>query len=138
MVSRRAMILASATAIMVLAAACIPLVSRISSWGDTRYTRITVRELKSMLEDKDFVLVNTHVPYDGEIPQTDLFIPFDEMERFADEIPDKSARIVVYGRGGSMSSRSAQKLVSLGYTNVFEVRGGMLAWRNARYELVER
>jgi hypothetical protein len=54
------------------------------------YADVTVEQLAGMLEDKDFTLVNVHIPYDGEIPQTDLFIPFDEIADHLDELPAKT------------------------------------------------
>jgi hypothetical protein len=45
--------------------------------GDGAYTEINVNELQSMLESKDFVLVNVHIPFEGDIPDTDVSIPFD-------------------------------------------------------------
>jgi len=102
------------------------------------YTDITVEQLAAMLEDKDFTLVNVHIPYEGEIPQTDLFIPFNEIADHLDELPGKDAPVVLYCRSGSMSTTAAKTLVSWGYTKVLEVDGGMKAWETAGYPLESR
>jgi rhodanese-related sulfurtransferase len=97
------------------------------------YVDITVEQLKSALANKNFSLINTHIPYEGELPQTDAFIPYNEVEANLSQLPaDKNARIVLYCRSGRMSTEAAQTLVNLGYTNVVEVDGGMQAWEAVR------
>jgi rhodanese-related sulfurtransferase len=92
-------------------------------------TLITVEELSAMLKKKDFVLINVHIPYQGEIPGTDVHIPYNEIEEYADQLPqDKDAKIVLYCRSGSMSAAASKTLVEMGYTNVTDVQGGMKAW----------
>jgi rhodanese-related sulfurtransferase len=101
------------------------------------YADISVQQLNAMLENQDLTLVNVHVPYEGEIPQTDLFIPYDEIAGYVEQLPDKDASIVLYCRSGSMSTTAAEELVALGYTNVSEVDGGFNAWKAAGYTLLD-
>jgi len=96
------------------------------------FIRVTPAELSDMLQAKDFPLVNVHVPYEGEIAGTDDFIPFDRIAQELSRLPaDKGSMVVLYCRSGGMSTEAARALVRLGYTNVWELGGGMTAWEKA-------
>ncbi len=102
------------------------------------YRNISADGLHRMREDKDFVFVNVHIPYEGDIPGTDLSIPYDritEPTQLALLPPDTDAKIVLYCRSGRMSQIAAEKLVLLGYTNLWNLEGGMLGWEQAGYPL---
>lgn len=96
------------------------------------YTDISVAELQSMLENKDFTFVNVHIPFEGDIAGTDLSIPYDEIEQNLGLLPaDKAAKIVLYCRSDRMSRIAAETLVGLGYTNVWNLDGGFVEWEQA-------
>jgi rhodanese-related sulfurtransferase len=100
------------------------------------YQNVTPNELNTMLKDKHFVFVNVHIPFAGNIAQTDLSIAYDQIEQNLSQLPsDKNAKIVLYCRSGHMSQIAAEKMVSLGYTNVWNLSGGIAAWEQAGYEL---
>jgi len=102
------------------------------------WTNITPDKLASMLDHKDFTLLNVKTPYIGEIAGTDLYIPYDQVAARAAELPaDKTAKIVVYCRSGHESAIAAQTLIDLGYTNIDNLDGGMTAWTDSGRSLVQ-
>lgn len=106
--------------------------------GGGSYVDIPADRLTAMLAAKDFVLINVHVPYEGELAQTDAFIPFDRIAEETAALPaDKTAKIVLYCRSGSMSAIAARTLVGLGYTSVYNLDGGLNAWRARGFEVLD-
>lgn len=103
---------------------------------DGSYQNITAQELDFILKSKNFLFINVHIPFAGNIAGTDLSIAYDQVEKNHSQLPDdKSAKIVLYCRSGRMSAIAAEELVSLGYTNVWNLDGGMDAWVQAGYQL---
>lgn len=105
------------------------------------YKNVSADELEAMLRDKDFMFINVHVPFAGNIADTDLSIPYDQIgtpENLSQLPADKNAKIVLYCRSGRMSTIAAEVLVGQGYTNIWELAGGMVAWEQAGYELEQQ
>ena len=107
---------------------------RVSVSGGS-FTRVSPTQLRGVMQREDFVLVNTHVPFEGNIPGTDLSIPYDEIGRNLDRLPGEDAKLVLYCRSGNMSAEAAETLLGLGYTDVWDLRGGMIAWERAGFRL---
>lgn len=111
------------------------------SVGEGSYKNISAGELNSMLKNKDFVLVNVHIPFAGNIPNTDLSIPYDQISEssyLSQLSADKNAEIILYCRSGRMSQIASEDLVSLGYTNVWNLKGGMDEWEQSGYSLEDK
>ena len=106
--------------------------------GSASYKMISVDELSQALKAKDFLFINVHIPVEGNIPDTDLVIPYNEIEKQINKFPtDKDAKIILYCRSGSMGNTAAQTLTGLGYTNVFNLEGGYIAWEAAGNQFPE-
>jgi rhodanese-related sulfurtransferase len=133
--------------LMALVAACddnaktvaaTPHGTRVEAMGGA-YTKIKPQELQTLLASKQFPLINVHIPYEGEIEKTDANIPYNEIEKIVDKLPsDKSAMVVLYCRSGRMSRETTEALVTLGYTNVWNLDRGMVGWKEAGFRIVTK
>lgn len=101
------------------------------------YTNVTPTQLKELLANKNFPFINVHVPYEGEIENTDANIPYDQIEQTLSQLPaDKNAMVFLYCRSGNMSATAAETLVRLGYTNVWNLEGGFREWERQGFPLI--
>src|SRR5215208_5260937 len=124
--------------VVILLAACQskPISGETVDTSSGSYKNVTPKELNTLLEEKDFTFVNVHIPFAGDIAGTDLSIPYDQIEQNLSQLPsDKTAKLVLYCRSGHMSQIAAEKLVSLGYANVWNLKGGMIDWEKEGFEL---
>jgi rhodanese-related sulfurtransferase len=128
--------------VAVLLAGCQskPVTGETITMASGSYQNVTPAELNTMLKNKEFVFVNVHLPFAGSIKDTDLSIPYDQIttsENLSQLPTDKNAKIVLYCRSGHMSKIAAEELVKLGYTNIWNLEGGMVAWEQAGFEILK-
>ena len=103
----------------------------VSVEGDS-YRVVSVQDLQTMLEDKDFTMINVHTPWQGDIPQTDSRLAYDQILQSQDQLPaGTDAKILVYCQTSGMAKKAVQSLVGLGYTNVWMLEGGTTTWEEA-------
>ncbi|WP_230741818.1 rhodanese-like domain-containing protein [Methanooceanicella nereidis] len=122
--------------ILSIQTSCAELDGQVVSVPGGSYRIINSEQLHRVMPDGNIVMINVHVPYEGEIPHTDLFIPYNEIEKYSDRLPqDKGATIVIYCRSGRMGDIAAEKLVQMGYTNVYNLREGMKVWGQKGYRV---
>ncbi len=100
------------------------------------YRVVSAQELQTMLESKDFVMVNVHIPWQGDIPQTDLRLAYDQIGENLDQLPpEKDAKILVYCLTSGMAKKAIVTLIAEGYTNLWMLDGGTTAWEEAGLSL---
>lgn len=93
---------------------------------------VSVAALATELAAKDFLLINVHVPYAGEIPQTDANLTYENVPAIETYIgTDLGKEVVLYCYSNYMSTLAGNQLVAKGYWNIRYLDGGLSAWMNA-------
>lgn len=102
------------------------------------YQTLTVDTLADILTNRpdDYTIVNVHIPYAGEIKGTDANIAYNDINALTSALPDKNAPIILYCRSGRMSKEASDALLKLGYTRIWDVEGGMNAWKASGRTLI--
>lgn len=91
---------------------------------------ITVQELKKLVDSKvDFQLVDVREEHEfDEANLKGLLIPLGDILDRASEV-DKTKQVVIHCRSGKRSATAIQALeTQLGYTNLYNLKGGILAY----------
>jgi rhodanese-related sulfurtransferase len=95
---------------------------------------IDVKELKEKLDKgEDFVLIDVREPYEHEEFNVggDL-IPLGQITAAMEDLEDhKEDEIVVYCRSGRRSGIAKELMQQVGFKNVRNLEGGMVAWAEA-------
>lgn len=104
-----------------------------STTKQAEYQTITPNEVYSMKENLDVAIIDVRTisEYASGHIENAMNIPLDKIGTIEDTITDKNKKIIVYCRSGNRSREAAEKLLKLGYTNVYDMKG-LDAWE---YEL---
>lgn len=94
------------------------------------YHKIDAKEAKQMMEKGNVIIVDvrTEAEYkDKHIPDA-ILVPNETIEEEAkDKLPDKAAVYLVHCRTGIRSKQASDKLVKMGYQNIYDF-GGINDW----------
>jgi len=91
---------------------------------------VTVQELKSMIDNNvEFQLIDVREPFEYEVSNLNgLNIPLSgiliEAEQVSKDIP-----VIMQCRSGKRSAQAVMLLEQQGYTNLANLHGGILAWK---------
>ncbi|MDH5600978.1 MAG: rhodanese-like domain-containing protein [Gammaproteobacteria bacterium] len=105
------------------------------------YTSISPIESTQMINHDDALVLDVremneysqgHILNSVHIPLTNLKNRISEIEKH------KSKKVIVACRSGHRSSHACANLRKNGFENVFNLRGGVMAWQNANLPLIKK
>lgn len=95
-------------------------------------TLVSPEEFDQLAKAPNAFVLDVHTPEQTHIPGTDAFIPYDKIKENVSKLPeDKNTPILVYCRSGSMSREATQTLAKLGYLQVYDLAGGVNAYKHS-------
>jgi rhodanese-related sulfurtransferase len=101
---------------------------------------ISSREFKQAIDAQaniTIVDVRSVEEYKAGHIKNSISLPLDTLaSKAAEVLPDKSQTLYVYCRAGIRSAQAVSFLLQQGYTNVHSLKGGIIAWQNAGYPVV--
>lgn len=106
-----------------------------SSGSGKQISQVTAHELNNMLKtDKSIVVVDVRTPRefesDGHIAGS-LLLPLQALHQRIDELP-KDKTVVCVCRSGSRSQSACGMLSQQGFSDVINLRGGMIGWKMSK------
>jgi rhodanese-related sulfurtransferase len=105
-------------------------------FSEPEVPQVTCEDVKKAIDGKEnFILldVRTEIEYSRGKIAGSINLPVDKVDcDILKVVPDKTAKVYVYCLSGSRSVHAVDVMVKLGYTNVFDIEHGLLAWR-AKY-----
>lgn len=107
------------------------------------YMNVNVTQAKEMIDRGEVFILDVRRPDEyasGHINNSTLLavqdIPANELDIKLKELP-KDRKILVYCRSGSRSVAASTILVNNGFSQVYNMQGGITGWMSAGYETVK-
>ena len=100
------------------------------------YARLDPAAFEERMKNEPAMVINVHVPYEGELAGTDAFIPYDKIKDDPRLPEDKGTELLLYCRTGRMSEEAGVDLHEEGYTNIAHLEGGMKAWEASGRQVI--
>jgi rhodanese-related sulfurtransferase len=100
------------------------------------YARLDPAAFEERMKNEQAMVINVHIPYQGELAGTDAFIPYDKIRDDPRLPEDKGTELLLYCRSGRMSEEAGVDLHEEGYTNIAHLEGGMKAWEASGRQVI--
>ena len=102
---------------------------------------VTYINVNNLIKGNNYIFLDTREPneYDISHVPTAINIGYNNFKnnKIKNIISNKNAPIVVYCTIGIRSEKIGEKLIKLGYTNVQNLYGGILEWKNQNQNVVD-
>lgn len=100
-----------------------------------------VAELQDLMnQDADYILVDCREQDEwdqGHLPGA-KFLPLSQWEQVSSILDqDKNKKIILQCRSGKRSFNAAMNLMDRGFEDLYNLEGGIMAWSNAGYKIVQ-
>lgn len=106
----------------------------INSIGNKGITMVTARDAQDLVKKSAVTIIDIRTPeeYRNGHLKTAKLIPVAEIRSSPGEISlRKTSPILVYCQSGHRSSAAARMLKKAGFTNIFNLQGGIMSWQAA-------
>lgn len=114
-------------------------ISTMISYFGSSVPTITAEKVKEAVDAKaDILLLDVRTPqeYANAHLDSSINVPVDEISKKIEKIiTDKAKTIYVYCLSGARSSQAVNEMIKRGYSHVYSMKNGMLAWRIKGYPI---
>lgn len=106
-----------------------------SNSSDSEVQLISSTAAEKLIADEPdlFILdVRTQEEYDEGHLKNSVLVPIDVLEdQIEKAIPDKDTKVLVYCRTGNRSGQAALTMLGMGYTDLYDLDGGIVDWNGS-------